>query len=133
MLGEPWELQEAGESAAEDVSEFVVWERVSMQERWRIMYLRNRRKGWWNDVIADGFVFEGDAEVLDHRPLIETPAEVRLRASELLPDLLKAIADNVKGPKTRARELDQAFSKALKVLSKKEEPKKKRTTKADVK
>lgn len=108
VLGEAWEVQETGEGAAEDVSEFTTWEKIANQDRWRIMYLKSRRKGWFC-VDAGGFSFEGIPQVLDHRPLIETPAIIRLRASEVLPDLVKAIAANARGPKTLAKESAQSF------------------------
>jgi len=111
-LGEVWEVQEFGETRAENVSEFIVWEKIEGQDRWRIMYLKNRQEGYWTD-LTGGFVFEGEPEVIDHRPLIETPAVVRLRAIEVLPDLVKAIADNTKGPKTRAKEDSKRFRKAF--------------------
>ncbi len=118
-LGEAWELQESGEAPAEDVSEFLVWEKLATQDRWRIMYLKTRRQGWWTELVGD-FVFEGDPEVIDHKPLIETPAVVRLRASEVLPDLVKSIATNTKGPKTLAKESERFFKLMLKAVSKNE-------------
>ncbi len=45
-LGEPWEFELSGETAAEDVSEFLVWDRLADQDRWRIMYLKTRRTGF---------------------------------------------------------------------------------------
>ncbi len=42
---------------------------------------------------------------------------VRLRASEVLPDLVKAIADNTKGPKTREKEGAKNMKTILKFLS----------------
>jgi hypothetical protein len=49
--------------------------------------------------------------------LIETPAPVRLRAAEILPDLLTAIAHNVQGPKTLAKESARSLKAAMKALS----------------
>src|SRR5258708_885269 len=37
-VGEPWEAQELGEVAAEDVSEFLAGEKLATQDRGRIMY-----------------------------------------------------------------------------------------------
>jgi len=56
------------------------------------MYLKTRREGCWDEVIPGLFSFEGEPEVVGHRPLIETPAEVRLRAGEALPDFVAALA-----------------------------------------
>lgn len=78
-LGEPWELEFAGEAAAEEVSEF-----LEKQNRWHITYLKTKRHGGFSDCI--GWYFEGEPEEIDHRPLIEVPAILRLRVGEVLPD-----------------------------------------------
>lgn len=122
-LGEPWELEFAGEAAAEEVSEFLVWE--ERQTRWRITYLKTKRHGGFSDCI--GWYFEGEPEVIDHRPLIEAPAIIRLRASEVLPDLVKAIARITNGPKTRAKESGRELNRLLKVWSKKSNQGKEKT------
>jgi hypothetical protein len=78
------------------------------------MYRKTRREGWFTE-LTGGFMFQGEPEIIDHRPLIEAPAVVRLRTVEVLPDLVKAIADTTKGPKTRAKEASKSFAKAMKV------------------
>jgi hypothetical protein len=94
--------------ASEDY-EYVVWEPLCEKGRWRLMYLKTHRDGsfcvddlpdindyYLGSTLTGPYSFEGEPEVLDHRPLIETPAEIRLRASEALPDLLTMIASNIK-------------------------------------
>lgn len=129
MVGQEHELREAlntiEEAPAQDISEFIMWEKLATQDRWRLVYLKNRREGYW---FEGDYVFQRDPGVLDHRPLIETPGEIRLRASEVLPDLVEAVADKVKGPHTRLREFHQVFSKALKAISKEKGRRKKRTS-----
>jgi len=95
-VGDRFALKEFGENPAEQVCEYVVWEKLDNQDRWRLMYLKTRQDGWFSDVHPDGFFFEDELKVLDHRPLIETPMEVRLRAGEELPELLAAITANTK-------------------------------------
>ena len=99
-VGDPAEAQASGEAAAEEVHEFVAWEKLADQDRWRLMYFKTHRDGWFSadamDEIPGGFSFEREAKVLEHRPLIETASEVRLRASEALPELVTAIAANAR-------------------------------------
>jgi hypothetical protein len=91
-VGDPELGKEIGGGAAEETNELLIWEQVATQNRWRIMYLKTRREGCWGEVIPGLFSFEGEPEVVGHRPLIETPAEVRLRAGEALPDFVAALA-----------------------------------------
>jgi len=91
------------ELATEDL-EYIAWEQFGGKDRWRLTYLKTHRDGSWTiddldmdgEGYGDGFCFVGEPEVLDHRPLIETPAETRLRAVEALPDLVATIASNLK-------------------------------------
>jgi hypothetical protein len=124
-LGEPWEFEFAGEAAAEEISEFLIWE--ERQGRWRITYLKRKRRGGFSDCI--GWYFGDEQEVIDHRPLIEAPAIIRLRASEVLPDFLMAVAENMTGPKTRAKKSKEQWDAFLKIVEK-EAKKRKRTTSA---
>ena len=78
-------------------TELVKWNRQQETGRWRIFYVRMEERG---DVEIDGGMvlsssFEPEVEA-ERRPLIETPAEVRLRAYEKLPDLLQLISDGVR-------------------------------------
>jgi hypothetical protein len=85
--------------------EYIVWEPMGEKDRWRLTYLRTHRDGFFcvddldfgdGEGGGDGFCFPDDPEVLDYRALIETPFEVRMRAVEALPDLLRMIASNIK-------------------------------------
>jgi hypothetical protein len=125
VLAEPWELEFAGEAAAEEVAEFLIWE--ERQGRWRITYLKRKRCGGFSDCV--GWYFGDEQEVIDHRPLIEAPAIIRLRASEVLPDFLMAVAENMTGPKTRAEKSRQYWDAFFKTVEK-EAKKRKRTTSA---
>jgi hypothetical protein len=95
-VGDLEALKEFGENPAEEVCEYLVWEKSDNPDRWRLTYVKTRRDGWFSDCIPDGFSFEDEPKKVDHRPLIETPAEVRLRAGEALPELFAAIANNTK-------------------------------------
>jgi hypothetical protein len=99
-IGDPIDAQEYGESAAEEICEYIVWEKLANSDRWRLMYSRTHRDGWFSadsmEEVPGGFVFEGEPKVLELRPLIETESDVRLRASEALPNLLNLIAANTK-------------------------------------
>src|SRR5260370_571963 len=92
-IGDPAEAQETGGGPAEEVIESIVWEQVATHDRWRIMYLKTQRDGCWDEVIPGLFSFDGEPKVTDHRPLIESPAEVRLRVAESHPDFVTAIAE----------------------------------------
>jgi hypothetical protein len=91
-VGDPADAAESGGGAAEELIEWIAWEQAAKAGRWRIMYIKTVREGCWDEVISGLFHFEGEPKVVDHRPLIETPAEVRLRAGDALPDLMVAIA-----------------------------------------
>lgn len=77
---------EAGGGPAERIDEYITWEMNG--ERWRVMYLKTRQEGFLDEVVPRLFLFEGEPQVVDHRPLIETPAEVRLRAGDALSDFV---------------------------------------------
>ena len=79
-LGEPWEFELSGETAAEDVSEFLVWDRLAVPRPLAHHVPEDSPHRIFGATRA-GWVFSADVEVLDRRPLIETPAVVRLRAS----------------------------------------------------
>ncbi|MFZ2060336.1 MAG: hypothetical protein WAU82_04955 [Candidatus Binatus sp.] len=99
-IGDPIDAQEYGESAAEEICEYIVWEKLVNSDRWRLMYLRTHRYGWFSvddmEEVPGGFVFEDEPKVIELRPLIETESDVRLRAHEALPNLLNLIAANTK-------------------------------------
>jgi hypothetical protein len=99
-VGDPVDAQEYGESAAEELCEYIVWEKLENADRWRLMYLRTHRNGWFSvdymEEVPGGFVFEGEPKVLELRPLIEAESDVRLRAGEALPNFVNLIAGNTK-------------------------------------
>lgn len=61
--------------------------------RWRLMYVRTRAAGHveYGDHFESWPVWHVETPV-DRRPLIETPAETRLRAVKKLPELVQAVA-----------------------------------------
>ncbi|MEQ1730962.1 MAG: hypothetical protein ABL982_21545 [Vicinamibacterales bacterium] len=61
--------------------------------RWRLMYVRSLATGHeeFGDSFSSWAVWNLETPV-DRRPLIETPAETRLRAIKELPELVRAVA-----------------------------------------
>lgn len=96
-------LSEAPEYLPRDESDGLVANRVEglierlvymrRGDRWRLMYVRSLGLG--HMVYLDGHSPEPlwDSErPVDRRPLIETPAETRLRAVKKLPEFVRAVA-----------------------------------------
>jgi hypothetical protein len=89
-----------GEATRTD--EFVSWARVEPSGRWRLMY--RREKLTFTLQIVEGMLLEepvpiGEPETEEHRPIIETPVQIRLRAHRALADLVRTIAAESKvGP-----------------------------------
>jgi hypothetical protein len=77
---------------------YVEWAPSEPGGRWRVMYKKVRSHGeidLCEEIIIGGPTFNRDSEVLDLRPLIETPAATRLGAYKALPDLLKKVAETI--------------------------------------
>jgi hypothetical protein len=76
-------------------SESVEWAADKTSGRWRLLYKRERAHGeleLCENIAICGPTFNGPTEVLELKPLIETPLTVRLRARKVLPMLLEDVA-----------------------------------------
>lgn len=73
------------------------WGPIDGGDRWRLNYFKFRRFGEMELVekIAIFKTYQGDALLIERKPLIETPVEIRIRCHKELSALVRAVAKAV--------------------------------------